>query len=80
MLPVIIQAASLIVLFLKKGGCFLKRFECSGKSRGFFIDKQFHSGYYVSLCQVGSVSIKEGSFSNSTFPSTLFINEIGVKA
>ena len=83
MLPVIIQTANLIVWFWKSG-CFypwgfLKRFGCWGKSRGFFIDKRNNSGYHVWLCQVGAISIKEGTFSNSTFLSTLCISENGGK-
>ena len=34
-------------------------------SRGFFIDKRINSGYHVWLCQVGAISNKEGTFSNS---------------
>ena len=44
MLPVIIQAASPIVLFLKKGGCFLKRFECGGKIGDFLLTNNFNQG------------------------------------
>ena len=84
MLPVIIQAANLIV-WLWRRVCvspwrFLKRFECRGKSWGFFIEKRINTGYHVWLCQVGTISIKDRTFSNSTFLSTLCITENGGKA
>ena len=35
--------------------------------------------YDVWLCQIGAISIKEETFSNSTFLSTLCISENGAK-